>query len=551
MLPMNQPITTGRRPMDVEDVIDVIRRHKGWIIGPTFAGLVIGVVVAFLWPDTYVSEATIRIVPPAVPERYVPSNVNLQIGQRIAALEQQVRTRTNILNLINQNGLYPRKKGRVPDEDLIEEMQKAIKISPIASLREMANNQPTSTAFRVSFGYENRYLAQKVTAQIVSMFLDETIRTRSTESVMTTGFLKEQLDAAKKNLDEIENRLTEYKMKFAGKLPEQLDSNLAQLRTLETQLTNTGNAITRATQEKLLLENNLRLAREQLAAVPASPTASLEAAVKNERVAALERQILVEETNLAALRQQYSEVHPDVRRAVARLEELRKSREAMLKAEAQQPAPRPEQPEPVALTKEQRQAQIEIERLQGLIRTKEMEIEQYNKEQARLSKLIKVYQERIEASPIGERRYAELTRDYQLARRQYEDLMLKSSQSSMATELETRKQGETLEVLEQASLPQNPSEPNRWLVVSISVVIGLGLGVFLAAAREVKDTSLKSLKDVRAYTGLPILGSVPLVENDLLVQRKRRLAWVAWSSACVVGFLLMLGSVYYYYTKGA
>jgi len=537
--------------MDVEDVIDVIRRHKGWIIGPTFAGLVIGVVVTFLWPDTYVSEATIRIVPPAVPERYVPSNVNLQIGQRIAALEQQVRTRTNILNLINQNGLYPRKKGRVPDEDLIEEMQKAIKISPIASLREMANNQPTSTAFRVSFGYENRYLAQKVTAQIVSMFLDETIRTRSTESVMTTGFLKEQLDAAKKNLDEIENRLTEYKMKFAGKLPEQLDSNLAQLRTLETQLTNTGNAITRATQEKLLLENNLRLAREQLAAVPASPTASLEAAVKNERVAALERQILVEETNLAALRQQYSEVHPDVRRAVARLEELRKSREAMLKAEAQQPAPRPEQPEPVALTKEQRQAQIEIERLQGLIRTKEMEIEQYNKEQARLSKLIKVYQERIEASPIGERRYAELTRDYQLARRQYEDLMLKSSQSSMATELETRKQGETLEVLEQASLPQNPSEPNRWLVVSISVVIGLGLGVFLAAAREVKDTSLKSLKDVRAYTGLPILGSVPLVENDLLVQRKRRLAWVAWSSACVVGFLLMLGSVYYYYTKGA
>jgi len=326
---------------------------------------------------------------------------------------------------------------------------------------------------------------------------------------------------------------------------------LAQLRTLETQLTNTGNAITRATQEKLLLENNLRLAREQLAAVPASPTAGLEATVKNERVAALERQILIEETNLAALRQQYSEVHPDVRRAVARLEELRRSREAMLKAEASQTKPQPEQPEPVVLTKEQRQAQLEIERLQGLIRTKEMEIEQYNKEQARLSKLIKVYQERIEASPIGERRYAELTRDYQLARRQYEDLMLKSSQSSMATELETRKQGETLEVLEQASLPQTPSEPNRWLVVSISVVIGLGLGVFLAAAREVKDTSLKSLKDVRAYTGLPILGSVPLVENDLLVQRKRRLAWVAWSSACVIGFLLMLGSVYYYYTKGA
>ena len=229
--------------MDVADYIDILRRHRGWIIGPTFAGLVIAVVVAFIWPDTYVSDATIRIVPPAVPERYVPSNVNLQIGQRIAAMEQEVRSRTNVLNLINQNGLYPRKKGRIPDEDLVEEMQKQIVIQPVFSLREMDGNRSMSTAFRVSYAYENRYLAQKVVSQIVGMFLDETLRTRSTESVMTTEFLKEKLDASKKNLDDIENRLTEYKLKFAGKLPEQLGSNLAQLNTLQTQLASTNASI--------------------------------------------------------------------------------------------------------------------------------------------------------------------------------------------------------------------------------------------------------------------------------------------------------------------
>lgn len=85
----------------------------------------------------------------------------------------------------------------------------------------------------------------------------------------------------------------------------------------------------------------------------------------------------------------------------------------------------------------------------------------------------------------------------------------------------------------------------------MGTLIGLAAGLFLAGGREVKDTSLKNLKDVRAYTGLPVLGSVPLVENDLLVQRKRRLTWVAWSGACIVGFLMMLGSVYYYFTKGS
>src|SRR5512138_3841003 len=103
MQPSPESYSITRRPMDVEDYIDVFRRHKGWIIGPAFAGLVIAVVVAFIWPDTYVSDATIRIVPPAVPERYVPSNVNLQIGQRIAAMEQQVRSRSNLLNVINEN----------------------------------------------------------------------------------------------------------------------------------------------------------------------------------------------------------------------------------------------------------------------------------------------------------------------------------------------------------------------------------------------------------------------------------------------------------------
>jgi uncharacterized protein involved in exopolysaccharide biosynthesis len=205
----------------------------------------------------------------------------------------------------------------------------------------------------------------------------------------------------------------------------------------------------------------------------------------------------------------------------------------------------------VAQTREQKQIQLNMERLQAQIEARNMEIEQLVRDQARLSKMLKAYQERIDASPEGQREYAQLTRNYSLAKQQYEELMLKSSQSSMATDLETRKQGEALEVLEQASLPQAPSEPNRWLLVAIGAAIGLGVGILLAGAREMKDTSLKNLKDVRAYTGLPVLGSVPLVQNDLLVQRKRRLAWVAWSSACIVGFLMMLGSVYYYYTKGA
>jgi len=74
-------------------------------------------------------------------------------------------------------------------------------------------------------------------------------------------------------------------------------------------------------------------------------------------------------------------------------------------------------------------------------------------------------------------------------------------------------------------------------------VIGLGL----AALREIKDTSLKNLKDVRAYTQLPILGSIPLLENDLLVQRRRRISFLSWTAAVLLGVVAIGASMFYHF----
>jgi len=73
------------------------------------------------------------------------------------------------------------------------------------------------------------------------------------------------------------------------------------------------------------------------------------------------------------------------------------------------------------------------------------------------------------------------------------------------------------------------------------------MGIFIGGAREMKDTSIKNLKDARAYTNLAVLGTVPLLENDLVVRRKRRLVWAAWLAACICGIAMMAASMYYYY----
>jgi capsular polysaccharide biosynthesis protein len=155
--------------------------------------------------------------------------------------------------------------------------------------------------------------------------------------------------------------------------------------------------------------------------------------------------------------------------------------------------------------------------------------------------------DRIQSNPSTQGEYARLTRDYNLAKERYDDLSGKKSSSEVANRLEDRSAGEQLEVLDQAILPQKPSDPNRWVIVGAGTVIGLIVGLFVAGGQEVKDSTMKGLKDVRAYSNLNILSSIPLLENALLVRRKRRLTWLAWSSALIVGVVVMSSSVYYYY----
>src|ERR1035441_9634067 len=129
-------VSVTRRPPEVEDYIDMLRRYRSWLIGPMFAGLVVAVVVAFLWPDTYVSQAVMRITPQQISDRLVPTVVNMQMQQRLQAMQQEILSRGQLAELIQQPSLdlYHKERLRYPMEDIVQDMRnKAIKIKTIRS----------------------------------------------------------------------------------------------------------------------------------------------------------------------------------------------------------------------------------------------------------------------------------------------------------------------------------------------------------------------------------------------------------------------------------
>jgi uncharacterized protein involved in exopolysaccharide biosynthesis len=513
-------------------------------------GLVAGVVVAHLWPDTYVSTAVIRVVPPQVPERFVPTNVNAQVAERFNAMVASILSRSTLTNIITMHNLYPEERAKRPMEDIIEEMRKD-DIGIVPSRSTGTGGRASTVTFQVSFRYHDRAIAQRVTQELVTRFIDEHNRSRASQATQTTDFLHDKVEQAKKELDDVDRRITEFRMRNLGQTPDQKAANLQQLNATELRLSTLQAAISRITQDKLRLEGELRSVNDRIRALSTLPTVTRTVSqAKNERLLDLEREILQTENTLAALRERYTDKNPNVTRAQANLAMLRKTRDelAALEEKTAQPVTQsePAQMTP-AMTRELLDLQADATRLQGLIQTKDMEMEDVNRQVASLNRATSEFQARIESSPATEQEYLRLMMERQAASDNYEGLRLKMNASEIATDLENRKQGENLELLDAASLPLTHSEPNRAMIVGAGFIAGLIFGVMLAAAREVKDTSLKNLKDVRAYTQLTILGSVPLLENDLVIRRRRRLTWLAWSVASVLAMIIMAGSVYYYH----
>src|ERR1035437_2514817 len=113
------------RRRHIEGYIDMLRRYRSWLIGPMFLGLVVSVVVAFTWPDTYVSTAVMRITPQTISDRLVPTIANMQIQQRLLQMQGEILSRPQLSELIMRPTLllYPKERGKYPLEDVIQDMR--------------------------------------------------------------------------------------------------------------------------------------------------------------------------------------------------------------------------------------------------------------------------------------------------------------------------------------------------------------------------------------------------------------------------------------------
>ncbi len=536
-------LSVPRRPFDFEDYIDVLRRNVRWIIAPAFAGLVISTVVAYMMEDTYVSQAMIRVVPQQISPDLVQSTNNQNVVDHINAMAQNILSRNALTNLINTHGLYKKELKSEPLEDVLDYMRtKAIGIHTSTGVAISGQNM---SAIQVTFSYRNPYIARDVCQDIVGRFMNENSQTSLESQEQTQQFLNDEFEHAKRDLDEIEQKLANYQERNKGRLPEEMDMNISQMNALEGRMSGLTEAQSRNTEQRMLLESELHTAKDRLAAI--SLGSSTQAQYHNEKLSELDKQIDALEDGITAMKDRYKDDYPDLQAARERLSSLKQQREDVAK---EKPPKAEAAPETGGMTRERLDAQGAVEQLQTQLKTNALEAQQLHSEIATVNAALRNYQASVASVPDGMKEYADLLRDRDLAKKRYDDMEVKKEKSAVSMDLERRKQGETLDQLDAASLPTTTTT-KRGMIIPVGAVIGLLVGIILVAIRELKDTSLKNLKDARLYTQLSILGSIPLLENDLVVQRRKQIMWVGWATATVAGLAIMAGSVAHYYMNKA
>ncbi len=515
--------TYESRKIQTRDYWETAVRRRWFLMAPFFVAVLLAYIAGYLWPQAYSSEALILVEQQKVPEQYVTPNVVAEPRDRLQSMTQQILSRTRVRRLIEQFNLYPNERQRMPMDEVIDKMREHIRIELV-----QAPGRPMElTAFRIYFSAENPRIAQQITNELTSLFIEENLQARTQQSVGTTSFLESQLEKARQDLAEQEERQRQYKMQYLGQLPEQQQSNLQILSSLEAQLRATTDALQRAEQQKIYLESihgeyqrMRRSLEEQDATGRASTGSALEGNVRETR------------KQLAEMEAKYTPKHPDVVRLKGQLARLeaRQNADAGLVGKAESGASKAAASiEPNA---------IEI---QSRLKAVSAEIDSRKRDTDELRKRIGGFQGRLDMTPVREQQLAEVTRSYENSRQYYQSLLQKKLQSELATNLEKRQQGEQFRILDPASLPQKPSQPNRLSILLIGWLVGISVGLGLTAFREIMDRTLRTSREVIESIQIPVLIQIPLLRSPALeVKYKGRRLMEALGGA--LGVLVTIGT---------
>jgi polysaccharide chain length determinant protein (PEP-CTERM system associated) len=284
-------------------------------------------------------------------------------------------------------------------------------------------------------------------------------------------------------------------------------------------------------------ENAREAAKAQLAVIQSGKAASqlpdlignVEAEVRTPEI---DSRIDTQQRNLDALLQRFTERHPDVANVKRLIRDLeaQKAKEVAAKSKDLAAAKANEPPS--------QSRSLAAQELTRMMAASEVQV-------AALKARVSEYAERFESAraavrtaPQLEAEAAQLNRDYEITKKNYDNLVSRRQAAVMSGDLESASGVADFRLIDPPRVSPKPVSPNRLMLLPLVLVAALGGGLFTAFAASQLRPAFHDVNDLRQKTGLPLLGvvSVVLADDERRRERMDRLRFFGASGMLVLLF---------------
>jgi polysaccharide biosynthesis transport protein len=533
---------------ELADALAALRRRRQPALWALTGVLSAALLAALLWPPTYRSTGTILIEQQELPSELVQSTISSYADQRIQVISQRVMTTDNLLRIIQRYDLYARLRQREPREVLLERMRSDVNFQMIsAEVMDPRQGRATKANIAFAISYDNRSpeVAARVANELVSLYLDENLRTRRQLATDAESFLDAEANKLNVSINQRQAEIAQFKAKHLGTLPDQnllndqfLTRTEEELRDVDTQLRSydqqasyldaqlaqisPSSQVYTSTGERVLSPaDRLKFLRTEYARISAIYSPTHPDVVRTRReIEGLEhtigtvdssndvqRQLDDARSKLAAAEQRYAPDHPDV---------VRLKREVTSLGEAVNPPAG--QPATPSLNPDN-PAYIQVK---GQIEATSAARASLLQKRSQLQTRIAGIEGRLALSPGVERDYTAMTRELDADQFRYREVREKQMSAKLAENLETEKKGERFTLIDPPLTPEKPASPNRWLIASLGLVLALAAGLGTVLTLESFDQSVRNRRDLQSLLQVPPLAIVPRILNSDDLQQQRR-----------------------------
>lgn len=536
---MNMAVEFEEEGKSLGEYLAVLNRRKKQLIIPVVVTFVVIALIALLWPPTYRSTATILIEEQEIPKDLVRSTITSYANQQIQVITQRTMTLKNIMSLVEKYELYDKAElQRRTKTEIAKEVQENVRLDLVsAEVVDPRSGRPTEAtiAFTLSYDHKNPSKAQKVTNELVTLYLNENLKSRTEKSENTSSFLKSEATSLSQTLKNLEAALATFKEQNEGSLPELYQYNLSIIERTDREL------LENALRAKELEKRKLQLEGEITQVSPYAPT-----------VLATGEQVLSDYDRLKALESDYrrkvavySDKHPDVSRLKREIDNLKAMLGQGINAEDQAKMIRDEQDRLAQLKQKYTNdhpkvtaQQRVIEQLQAAPSNSEAvdekisadnpayiildtqlkatigEIKILDDKKQQLKNKIEKFEAYILKGPSVEKDYSAMRRDHENAQAKYREIKAKLMEAELAQNLEQGRKGERFTLIQPPVLPEKPVSPNRLAIVFVGLILSVAVGLAYIIVLEAMDPGIRGEKQLADVLGVQPLATVPYIQID-------------------------------------